>query len=174
MRQGSQHLLEGELVWGSHKDRSRNLCRWRYQQRRWQILCKDLGYHQWPMSFCKHQSNHCIDVHHPCLEMCKLGCLLTCSRKIFERPRNVEVARGIRICFWVTFGVIGKFGTSEIERIDEEKRKSTSSTTRENVGAKFLPLWSSLWGGEEGLDLIFEGKVQSLGWEISDAVSKIS
>ena len=73
-----------------------------------------------------------------------------------------------------TFSVIGKFGTSEIERIDEEKRKSTSSTTGENVGAKFLPLWSSFWGGEDGLDLIFEGKVQSLGWEVSDAVSKIS
>ena len=67
MRRGSQHQLGEGLAWGSHKDRSRNLCRWKYQQQRWRNLCKDLGYHQWPMSFCKHQSNHCIDVHHPCL-----------------------------------------------------------------------------------------------------------
>ena len=74
----------------------------------------------------------------------------------------------------ITFSVIGKFGTSEIEGIDEEKRKSTSGTSGENVWSKFLPLWSTFWGGEDGLDFILEGKVQSLCWEISDAVSKIS
>ena len=74
----------------------------------------------------------------------------------------------------ITFSVIGKFGTSEIEGIDEEKRKSTSGTSGENVWSKFLPLWSRFWGGENGLDFILEGKVQSLCWEISDAVSKIS
>ena len=74
----------------------------------------------------------------------------------------------------ITFSVIGKFGTSEIEGIDEEERKSTSGTSGENVGTKFLPLWGSLWGGKYSLDLVLEGKVQCLCWEVSDAVSKIS
>ena len=76
--------------------------------------------------------------------------------------------------FEFTFDVIGKFDTSEIKGIDKKKRKCASSTTRDNVKAKFVPLWGSFWDGEEGLDLLLEGKVQSLCWEVSDAVSKIS
>ena len=158
------------------------------------------------MSFCKHQSNHCIDVHHPCLKrefikkfrtsviiLIHLENTLYAIQdryisffkwfKVILQPFGIRVYRGhmlgvgthnyTLICE-ITFSVIGKFGTSEIEGIDEEKRKSTSGTSGENVWSKFLPLWSSFWCGEEGLDLVLEGKVQSLCWEVSDAVSKIS
>jgi len=94
---------------------------------------------------------------------------------ILFTPKSVwHVFKLFTKTYEITFSVIGKFGTSEIEGIDEEKRKSTSGTSGENVGSKFLPLWSSFWCGEDGLDLVLEGKVQSLCWEVSDAVSKIS
>lgn len=141
------------------------------------------------MSFCKHQSNHCIDVHHPCLNKYIRnnttpwksggGIILDPLCMVTGQPENLQWIKIMMPSFLsrtgeITFSVIGKFGTSEIEGIDEEKRKSTSGTSGENVGSKFLPLWSSFWCGEDGLDLVLEGKVQCLCWEVSDAVSKIS
>ena len=51
-------------------------------------------------------------------------------------------------------GVVGKTGTGVVERVDEEQRRSTSSTTRGNVASKPFPVTLVLLEAEEGLEVI--------------------
>ena len=51
-------------------------------------------------------------------------------------------------------GVIGKTGSGVVERVDEEKGRGTSSTTRCNVTSKPLPVAVALLETEEGLEVV--------------------
>ena len=51
-------------------------------------------------------------------------------------------------------GVVGKTGTGVVERVDEEQRRSTSSTTRSDVASKPLPVAVVLFETKEGLEVI--------------------
>ena len=51
-------------------------------------------------------------------------------------------------------GVVGKTGTSIVERVDEEKGRGTSSTTRGNVTSEPLPVAIVLLETEERLEVI--------------------
>jgi len=70
--------------------------------------------------------------------------------------------------------VVGQPGTSIVKGVYEEEGHSTSNTTASNVGGKLHVLRSILGGLECSLDPVLEGKVQSLGGEVSQDVSEIS
>lgn len=68
-----------------------------------------------------------------------------------------------------------KSGTGVIERVDNEQRSGSGQTTRGHVdaeeGDEVLVLVNL---GENSLDGILEGKVESLGGEVSDDVGQVS
>jgi len=72
------------------------------------------------------------------------------------------------------FGVIGEFGTGEVEGIDEHEREGSSASTRGDVFGEFLDLRGVFGSLELSLDFVLEGKVEGLSREISDAVSQVS
>ena len=51
-------------------------------------------------------------------------------------------------------GVVGETGTSVVEGVDEEERRSTSSTTRGNVASEPLPVTFTLLETEKGLEVV--------------------
>ncbi len=65
-------------------------------------------------------------------------------------------------------------GTSIVKGVYEEEGHSTSNTTASNVGGELNVLRSILGGLECSLHGVLEGKVQSLGGEVSQDVSEIS
>jgi len=72
------------------------------------------------------------------------------------------------------FGIVGHSGSDKVQTVDEHERQRTSETTGGDVGGEFLDQTGIFWAVEDFLDGIFEGKVQSLGWEVSDDVSQVS
>lgn len=71
-------------------------------------------------------------------------------------------------------GVVGETGTSIVEGVDEEEGRSTGSTTRCNVTGEPLPVTVLLPEAEEGLEVILEGKVEGLGWEVTNDVGGVT
>jgi len=74
----------------------------------------------------------------------------------------------------LALGVIGQPGSGVVQRVDEHQRESPSESSAGDVGAELQRLGSVLRGLEDGFDLIFEGKVQGLGGEVPQNVSKVS
>ena len=74
----------------------------------------------------------------------------------------------------LALGVIGQPGPCVVQRVDEHQRESPSESSAGDVGAELQRLGSVLRGLEDGFDLIFEGKVQGLGGEVPQNVSKVS
>merc|ERR1719445_3025803 len=52
--------------------------------------------------------------------------------------------------------------------------EGSSSSSGKNVGSELPGSAGVLGGGEGGLDGILEGKVKSLGWEVSEHISQVS
>jgi len=97
------------------------------------------------------------------------------SNTVGSKSLLVDIDETVVLSFTVfTFGVVGKSGSGEVQRVDNSQTQGTSKTTRGDVSGKFLPLWGGFWGGKSGLDGVFEGKVQSLGWEVSEDVSQVT
>jgi len=72
-------------------------------------------------------------------------------------------------------GIVSETSTSIIQRVDEEERSSTSSTTGSQVTGEPGPVTISvLILVEHTLELILESKVQSLGREVTDNVSSVT
>ena len=65
-------------------------------------------------------------------------------------------------------------GSGVVQGVDEHQREGTSKPSAGDVGAEFEGLGSILGGLEQALDLVLEGEVESLGWEVSEDVGKIS
>ena len=63
----------------------------------------------------------------------------------------VELALSSTFC---RFGVVGETGTSVIERVNEEQRGGTSSTTGGDVATKPLPVAVRLLETEQGFEVI--------------------
>ena len=61
-----------------------------------------------------------------------------------------------------------------VQRVDKHQREGSGKSSACNVGAEFEGLWSVLGGLEHALDLILEGKVQSLSGEVPEDVGEIS
>jgi len=74
----------------------------------------------------------------------------------------------------LTLNIGSKTSTSEIKRVDESKRKGTSSTTRGDVLGELSSIRIILRGGEHSLDGVLEGEVKSLGGEVTDNVSSVT
>jgi len=73
------------------------------------------------------------------------------------------------------FGVVSKTGTSIVKRVDEEKGRSTSGTTRSQVTGEPSPVTVSLLVlVEHTLELVLEGEVQGLSGEVTDDVSHVA
>lgn len=86
--------------------------------------------------------------------------------------------------------VVGETGTGVVERVDEEKRRSTSGTTLNpllaltplNEGKTYgsdvtgepLPVTLRLLEAEHGLEVVLEGEVKSLSREVSDDVGGVT
>merc|ERR1711988_1574413 len=73
-----------------------------------------------------------------------------------------------------TFSVVGQPSPSKVQRVNKAERQRTSATTGGDVGGEFLPCRGSFWCSEDGFDLIFESKVESLGWKVPQNVGKVS
>ena len=71
-------------------------------------------------------------------------------------------------------GIIGQPGSSIIQGVHKEEGHCSSSTTRGNVLAELKCIAIILGALEHGLDLVFEGKVQGLSWEVTDAVGQVT
>jgi len=84
----------------------------------------------------------------------------------------VELARSSLLG---SFVIIGKTGSSIIERIDKQKGTGTSSTSRSEVTGEPFPI-AVLFLAEtkHTLELIFEGEVEGLGGEVSKNVGQVS
>ena len=65
-------------------------------------------------------------------------------------------------------------GSGVVKRVDEEEGHGSSHTTRQDVHGELLGLAGILGGGEGDLDGVLEGKVQSLGWEVSEHIGQVS
>ena len=65
-------------------------------------------------------------------------------------------------------------GSGVVKRVDEHEGEGSGSPATGNVSPEFHPLGSILGGLEDGLDLILEGKVECLGWEVSQDISQVS
>merc|ERR1719291_30585 len=74
----------------------------------------------------------------------------------------------------LALSVISKPGSGVVQRVDKHQREGTSKSSACNVGAEFEGLGSVLGGLEQALDLILEGKVQSLSGEVPKDVGEIS
>merc|ERR1719284_1903648 len=74
----------------------------------------------------------------------------------------------------LALGVIGQPGSGVVKRVDEEEGHGSSHTTRQDVHGELLGLAGILGGGEGDLDGVLEGKVQSLGWEVSEHIGQVS
>lgn len=70
--------------------------------------------------------------------------------------------------------VVGKTSSGVVERVDEEERRGTGGTTGSNVSGEPLPVALRLLEAEQGLEVVLEGKVKSLGGEVSDDVGGVS
>merc|ERR1719193_1387918 len=62
----------------------------------------------------------------------------------------------------------------QVKGVHEEQGQGSSSTTGGDVGGELDSRRSVLGGGEEGLNGVLEGKVQSLGGEVPQHVDKVS
>jgi len=97
------------------------------------------------------------------------------SNTIGSESLLVDIDETVVLSFAVfAFVVVSESSSGEIEGVDNSQRHRTSKTTGGDVGGKFLPLWGGFWGGKSGLDGILEGKVKSLGWEVSEDVSQVT
>jgi hypothetical protein len=71
--------------------------------------------------------------------------------------------------------VVGKTSTGVVERVDEEERSGTGSTTRGKVAGHppgvAVPL---LLPAEQGLEVVLEGEVEGLGREVTDDVGSVT
>merc|ERR1719193_440566 len=74
----------------------------------------------------------------------------------------------------LAFGIVSQSGASVVKRVYKEERHSTSTSTASNVGAELDVLRGILGGLEQSLDCVLEGKVKSLGGEISEHISQVS
>ena len=74
----------------------------------------------------------------------------------------------------LALGVIGQPGPGIVQRVDEHQRQGPGKPSAGNVGGELHCLGSILGGLEDGLDLILEGKVECLGWEVSQDISQVS
>ena len=74
----------------------------------------------------------------------------------------------------ITFGVVGKSSSGEIEWVNETEWHGTGESTRCDVGGELERLAGVLFDGEEVFDLSLEGEVQRLGREVSQHVGKVS
>jgi len=71
-------------------------------------------------------------------------------------------------------GVVGQTSTGIVEGVDEQEGRGTSRTTRRDVASKPLPVTILLFEAEQGLEVVLEGKVQSLGGEVTDNVGRVT
>merc|ERR1719308_746235 len=74
----------------------------------------------------------------------------------------------------LTLGVIGQPGSGIVKGVDKHEGEGSSSSSGKNVGSELPGSAGVLGGGEGGLDGILEGKVKSLGWEVSEHISQVS
>jgi len=97
------------------------------------------------------------------------------SNTVGSQSLLVDIDQTVVLSFTVfSFGIVSQSGSGKVQRVDNSQGQGTSKTTGGDVGGEFLPLWSSFWGGKSGFDGVFEGKVQSLGWEVSEDVGQVS
>jgi len=97
------------------------------------------------------------------------------SNTIRSQSLLVNIDQTVVLSFTVlSFGIVSQSGSGKVQRVDNSQGQGTSETTRGDVGGEFLPLWSGFWGGKSGFDGVFEGKVQSLGWEVSEDVGEVT
>merc|ERR1719383_606177 len=74
----------------------------------------------------------------------------------------------------LALGVIGQPGSGVVKGVDKHEGEGSSSSSGKNVGSELPGSAGVLGGGEGGLDGILEGKVKSLGWEVSEHISQVS
>jgi hypothetical protein len=70
--------------------------------------------------------------------------------------------------------VVSQSSTGVVERVDDGEGHGTGKTTGRDVDGELLPLWGILRAGKHGLDGVLEGKVKSLGWEVSEDVGQVT
>merc|ERR1719378_918725 len=88
---------------------------------------------------------------------------------------DIDINKTIELSFTsFALGIISKPGSGVVQRVDKQQGKSSCKSSTGNVGSKLQSLRSILRGLEQALDLILEGKVQSLSWEVSQHIGKIS
>ena len=65
-------------------------------------------------------------------------------------------------------------GSGVVKGVDKHEGEGSSSSSGKNVCSELPGSAGVLGGGKGGLDGILEGKVKSLGWEVSEHISQVS
>ena len=90
----------------------------------------------------------------------------------------VDVDEAVELALTTLVGALrvgGKTGTGVVERVDEEERGGTGSTTRREVTGHPLGVAVTLLvEREERLVVVLEGKVEGLRREVTDDVGRVS
>jgi len=71
-------------------------------------------------------------------------------------------------------GVVGQTRTGVVERVDERERERTRDTAGQNIGTEFFDVAGVLLNVEHRLHLILKGEVESLRWEVTQAVGQVT
>merc|ERR1719153_1595029 len=70
--------------------------------------------------------------------------------------------------------VISKPGSGVVQGVYEQKRQSSSSSTRSDVGGEFTLGRGVLGGGEDCLNAVLEGEVKSLSGEVTKDIGQVT
>jgi len=88
---------------------------------------------------------------------------------------SVDVDESVVLSLAVlALGVVGQSSTGKIERVDDCEGERTGDTTTGNVSCELSAVRGVLGRLELSLDGVFEGKVESLGWEVSEDVGQVT
>merc|ERR1740123_2659395 len=87
---------------------------------------------------------------------------------------HVDVHQTVELAFaTLTLGVVGQPGPSVVEGVHEKQGHGSGGTTG-NVCGELERSWRILGGLERRLDRVLEGKVERLGWEVTQHVGQVS
>nr|CAB3470422.1 unnamed protein product [Digitaria exilis] len=100
----------------------------------------------------------------------KLSCSLPRLAVHVEEPIELPLASAL-----AGLVVVGEAGARVVEGVDEELRRGAGGAAGGDVPGEPAPVAVAVAAeGEEGLEVVLEGEVEGLGWEVADDVGVVA
>merc|ERR1712083_363594 len=88
---------------------------------------------------------------------------------------DVDINQSVELTLTtLALGIVGQPGPGKVKGVHKQKGHGSSGTTGSDIGGELGGVGGVLGGGEDGLDAVLEGKVKSLGGEVTQHVGKVS